>query len=213
MTAVQGCSRPLPWLHSHEGAFGTGLGLAHYRAQINHCTEPSKPCNHPACTFCKLLGFLLPLRRSCTRSPSQGADPYLHLLHLGTVLQHSTTGGHSPGFSLQAAFIILPCLGLLMPSMTKDVVCGGCQGVAEPWKPHVQIKKGQAMKVPASGVACTQTHSTCLPKSVSAGSCNQFKVLAIRVPSMIGSRGPSGDPGCLPAGKLWLMLFSLLLLP
>lgn len=101
VTAVQGCSRPLPWLHSHEGAFGTGLGLAHYRAQINHCTEPSKPCNHPACTFCKLLGFLLPLRRSCTRSPSQGADLYLHLLHLGTVLQHSMTGGHSPGFSLR----------------------------------------------------------------------------------------------------------------
>lgn len=76
-----------------------------------------------------------------------------------------------------------------MPLMTKDVVCGGCQSGRALEAP---TKKGQAMKVPASGVACTCTHSTCLPNSTSAGSSNHFKVFAIEVPSMIGSRGPGG---------------------
>lgn len=153
-----GCSRTLLWLHNHEGALGTGVGLAHHTTQINHCTKPSKPRNHPACTFWKILGLLLPLGRSFTHSPSQGADLYLHFLHLGDVLQHSTWQVGIPWAFLhrwsQAALLILCCLGLFMPFMTKDVVCGGCQ------------ERGRALEAPHANEEWAGSESSCLRGSM-----------------------------------------------
>lgn len=98
-----GCSRPLLCLHNHEGALGTGLGLAHHSAQINHCTEPSKPCNHPACTFWKILGLLLLLGRSFTHSQSFSRWRFVTAsLPPGSCSSAQLmTGRHSLGFSLQ----------------------------------------------------------------------------------------------------------------
>lgn len=114
------------------------------------------------------------------------------------------TSGHSLGFSLQMKPGCTPYF-----VMSLSVYAFYDQGCGLWWvSERVRALEAPHAKEEEAGSESSWLRDSvfphkfmCLPKSTSAGSYNCFKVLAIRVPIMIRSRGPNGAHSCLPASN------------